>query len=126
MYEDVQGWFEAEADRSKRRALADDKARAGKAKLEEYVKLKAEVAALGEEQVNMTVVLNDGRSLNRFIRHAVGSIEVPMSDRALETKFADLAEGILPHAQARRLIEACWKVEDLADAAELVRLGTRT
>jgi formylglycine-generating enzyme required for sulfatase activity len=50
LYDDVQGWFEAEADRSKRRALADDKARAGKDKLEEYVKLKAEVAALGEEQ----------------------------------------------------------------------------
>jgi 2-methylcitrate dehydratase PrpD len=83
-------------------------------------------AALGEEQVNMTVVLNDGRSLNQFIRHAVGSIEVPMSDRALETKFADLAEGILPQAQSRRLIEACWRIEDLADASELVRLGTRT
>jgi serine/threonine-protein kinase len=50
LYEDVQGWFEAEADRAKRRELADDKARSGKAKLDEYVKLKAEVAALGDEQ----------------------------------------------------------------------------
>jgi 2-methylcitrate dehydratase PrpD len=84
------------------------------------------VSAIREEQADMTVVLNDGRRLNKFIRHAVGSIEVPMSDRALETKFADLADGILPQAQSRRLIEACWSVEELADAADIVRLGTRT
>jgi 2-methylcitrate dehydratase PrpD len=82
--------------------------------------------AIREEQVDMTVVLKDGRTLNKFIQHAVGSVEVPMTDRALEIKFADLADGILPPEQARRLIDACWNVETLADAADIARLSART
>src|SRR5262249_212287 len=57
--EDVQGWFEAEADRAKRRALADDKAKSGKAKLDEYVKLKSEVAALEDEQRRIAAQFRD-------------------------------------------------------------------
>jgi 2-methylcitrate dehydratase PrpD len=83
-------------------------------------------ASVKEEQADMTIVLDDGRTLNTFIRHAVGSVEVPMTDRALESKAADLADGILPLAQTRRLIDACWNVEALADAADIVRLGVRT
>jgi len=83
-------------------------------------------AAIREDQADMTVVLNDGRRLDRFIQHAVGSVEVPMTDRALEVKFADLADGILPQEQARRLIDACWSVEGLKDAADIARLGRRT
>ena len=67
----------------------------------------------------MTIVLNDGRSLHKFIKHAVGSLEVPMSDAALETKFADLADGILPKPQIRSLIEACRHIEDASDAGTL-------
>jgi len=82
--------------------------------------------AIREEQVDMVVVLNDGRRLSKFIQHAVGSVEVPMTDSALEIKFADLADGILPLAQTRRLIDACWNVERLADAADIVRLSVQT
>ena len=46
------------------------------------------------------VKLKDGRVLTRHIEHAIGSLEKPMSDAALEAKFADLAEGILAKAQA--------------------------
>jgi hypothetical protein len=49
-----------------------------------------------------------------------------MTDRALEIKFADLADGILPQEQTRQLIDACWRVERLAEAADIVRLGTLT
>jgi serine/threonine-protein kinase len=59
LHEDVQGWFEAEADRAKRRALADEKARSGKAKLDEYVKLKTEVAALTDEQRRIATQFRD-------------------------------------------------------------------
>jgi 2-methylcitrate dehydratase PrpD len=82
--------------------------------------------AIGAEQVDMTVVLNDNRRLHKFIERAVGSVDVPMTDAALESKFADLADGILPQAQARRLMQACWNLESLADAADIVRLGART
>jgi 2-methylcitrate dehydratase PrpD len=75
------------------------------------------------EQVEMTIVLRDGRSLNKRIEHAIGSLEVPMSDEALEKKFADLAEGILPPPRVRQVMDLCWNVEGLASAAEIARAG---
>jgi 2-methylcitrate dehydratase PrpD len=46
-------------------------------------------------QVDMTIALKDGRILHRFIAHAIGSVEVPMTDKQLEDKFADLATASL-------------------------------
>jgi 2-methylcitrate dehydratase PrpD len=85
-------------------------------------KVKATVdPAVKPEQVDMTIRLKDGRQLHKFIEHAIGSVEVPMTDRQLETKFADLAEGILPTAQARELMGACWNVERLPSAAAIAQ-----
>jgi 2-methylcitrate dehydratase PrpD len=73
-------------------------------------------------QVDMTVVLKDGRTLHRHIEHAIGSLEMPMTDKALEVKFADLADGILPAATIRQAMDLCWKVETLANAADIARM----
>ncbi len=73
------------------------------------------------EQVDLTIVLKDGRKLHKYIEHAVGSLEVPMTDSALEVKFSDLAEGILPAPQIRRLMDACWGVEKLPSAAAIAQ-----
>jgi 2-methylcitrate dehydratase PrpD len=75
--------------------------------------------AIRTEQVDMTITLTDGSTLHSFIEHAVGSVEVPMSDAQLEAKFADLAEGILPPAQVRRLMDACWQVEQAPAAGRI-------
>ena len=72
-----------------------------------------------EEQVRARVTLKDGRVLNLFVEHVVGSLERPMSDADLEAKFLDLAKGVLPDAQARALMDLCWKVEGLPNAAAL-------
>jgi 2-methylcitrate dehydratase PrpD len=77
--------------------------------------------AVKPEQVDMTIVLKDGRRFHKFIEHAVGSLEVPMTDQQLETKFADLADGILPKAQVRRLMDACWQVEQLSAAGMIAK-----
>jgi 2-methylcitrate dehydratase PrpD len=71
----------------------------------------------------MTITLKDGRRLHKYIEHAVGSLEVPMSDQALERKFTDLAEGILPAKQTRRVIELCWRLEGLSNVAEITAAG---
>jgi 2-methylcitrate dehydratase PrpD len=78
------------------------------------------------EQVDLTIVLKDGRKLNRYIEHAIGSVEVPMTDKQLETKFSDLAEGIIPAATIRRVMDACWNVENLPNAAEIARMSVAT
>jgi 2-methylcitrate dehydratase PrpD len=73
--------------------------------------------AILPEQVDMTITLKDGRKLHKFIAHAIGSLEVPMTDQQLEAKFTDLAEGILSPAQTRRLLTDCWQVTQLSDAS---------
>jgi 2-methylcitrate dehydratase PrpD len=77
--------------------------------------------AIKPEQVDMTITLNDGRTLHKYIEHAIGSREVPMSDKQLETKFLDLANGVIPEAQARKLLDTCWQVEQLASAAAITK-----
>jgi 2-methylcitrate dehydratase PrpD len=77
-------------------------------------------------QVDMTIVLKDGRTLHRRIEHAIGSLDVPMSDQALEVKFTDLADGILPAAAIRQVMDLCWKVETLTSAADIARMSVST
>ena len=74
-------------------------------------------------QVDMTIVLKDGRQLHRTIEHAIGSVEMPMTDQQLETKFSDLADGIIPAPMIRRVMDACWNVESLPSAAEIAKMS---
>ena len=77
--------------------------------------------SIKEEQARATVVLKDGRRLEKFVENAIGSVRNPMTDAMLEAKFLDLVDGILPQAKARRLMDLCWKVETLANAADIAR-----
>ncbi len=63
--------------------------------------------SIKEDQVRVTVSMKDGRRLEKFVEHAVGSVEHPMSDSDLETKFSRLADGVLPPDRIRRLIDLC-------------------
>lgn len=78
------------------------------------------------QQVDMTVVLTDGRQVHQYIQHAIGSVEVPMTDEQLEAKFSDLAEGILRRQQTQALLKACWQVEQMADAGQIARAARRS
>jgi 2-methylcitrate dehydratase PrpD len=80
-------------------------------------------AGIKPEQVDLTITLNDGRKLHKHIDHAIGSLERPMSDADLERKFTDLAEGIIPAPQIRKVMDLCWGVEKLDNVAEIVQAG---
>jgi 2-methylcitrate dehydratase PrpD len=75
------------------------------------------------EKADVTIRLHDGRVLHKFIEHAIGSVENPMTDAQLEAKFRDLAEGILSPAQTSRLIEACWTADRLDNAAAIAQFA---
>ena len=77
--------------------------------------------AMGKAQARVAVVRKDGERLSVFIEHAVGSVENPMSDQALEEKFRGLTEGILAPERTNRLIDLCWGADKLADAADIAR-----
>jgi 2-methylcitrate dehydratase PrpD len=74
-----------------------------------------------EDQVRIAVRLRDGRTLEKFVEHAIGSLDRPMSDADLEAKFRGLAQGILSSAETDRLIRLCWDVGSLPQAAEVAR-----
>ena len=73
------------------------------------------------DAAGIDIALRDGRHLQIFVPHAIGSIERPMTDADLEAKFAGLADGILPAGRTRHLMDLCWKLEALTDAAEVAR-----
>jgi 2-methylcitrate dehydratase PrpD len=73
------------------------------------------------EQVDMTIHLKDGQQLHKYIKHAIGSVEVPMTNQQLEAKFMDLADGILPAKQTRQLMDVCWKADQLTSAAAIAK-----
>jgi len=77
--------------------------------------------AIHEDQVHVAIKLKDGRSLEKYIEHVVGSLGKPMSVADLEAKFRGLAEGILARSETDKLIGLCWEVGKLKDAAETAR-----
>jgi len=81
-------------------------------------------STLHEDQVRIVVATKDGRRLEKFVEHAVGSVDHPMSDRDLETKFTGLTEGILPSDRRSQLMELCWNVQGLNEAAAIAQAAT--
>lgn len=75
--------------------------------------------AMKEDQVRARITLKDGRTLDKFVDHAVGSLERPMSDADVEAKFFGQCDGVLPVAQARRVAGLCSEIDALSNVAEL-------
>jgi len=90
------------------------------------VRLRDQVSAVAErglmeDQVRIRMTLKDGRVLEKFIEHCVGSIDNPMSDADLEAKFRAQCKGLLPAAQVGKLIGLCWGMGALKNASEIAR-----
>ena len=78
-------------------------------------------AAVPAQRCDLTVTLKNGKILTRHIQNAIGSLENPLSDAALEIKFQDLLDGVLPKAQAQKLMALCWGIESRSDAGAVAR-----
>jgi 2-methylcitrate dehydratase PrpD len=78
-------------------------------------------AAIKEDQVRIVLTLKDGRRFEKFIEHAVGSVDHAMTDSDLEAKFSGLADNILSKDRVRRLMDLCWKMETAPAASSLAR-----
>lgn len=92
----------------------------------EVVALRDRVTAaaepgIHEDQVRITIKLKDGRTLEKYVEHAIGSLGKPMSDAALEAKFRGFANGILSQAETDKLVRLCWDIARLKDAGEVAR-----
>jgi len=62
----------------------------------------------------------DGKNLfEKHIEHALGSLEVEMTDEQLEKKFIDQTELVIGKS-AQAASDACWKLEEVDDVSKLV------
>jgi 2-methylcitrate dehydratase PrpD len=87
---------------------------------EDMVALRRKVVAtvddsIHEASADVTTVLKDGRREHVFVKHAIGSLERPMTDKDLEGKFHTLADPVIGKAKADALIDACWKLGEAKD-----------
>lgn len=78
-------------------------------------------SSVHEDQTQVSIKLKNGKTLEKYIEHAVGSVGNPMSDADLEAKFRALADGILSTTETDKLIRLCWDIGKLKDAGEAAR-----
>lgn len=79
--------------------------------------------SIDEASVDVTAVLKDGRKVHVFVKHAIGSLENPMTDAMLETKFHDLSDPVIGQGKTDALIAACWQLAGMADVRTLTALA---
>jgi len=95
---------------------------------DDVVALRRKVVAAVDDGINeasadVTAVLRDGRRVRVFVEHAIGSLQRPMSDPALDAKFVAQAEPVLGAERTTALIAACRRLGAMANVRELAALA---
>jgi 2-methylcitrate dehydratase len=73
----------------------------------------------------LTVTLKDGRRLVKEVEFPRGHARNPMTDAEVEQKFRRMVEPVYGKAVADRVLAACWDLEKLPAAGDLVALFAR-
>lgn len=107
--------------------------KAGPAQYADEVVTSAEVVSLRDkvsieadtgvaaDQAYLVLHHSDGTKLERHITHAVGSLQVPMSDEQLTSKFVDQVSLVIGGNAAKQSSENAWKIGDSQNVAEHMR-----
>jgi len=75
--------------------------------------------ALPSRQGIIEIKLRDGTELRRHVTAVRGTSENPMKREEVDFKSFDLLAPVLGKARARKLCDAVWTIEKLADARKL-------
>ncbi|MEB3103609.1 MmgE/PrpD family protein [Ferviditalea candida] len=78
-----------------------------------------------EDQALIRATLNDGRVIEEFIEHAIGSMDVPMTNAQLEEKFYDVTADVLPADKQKQLVELVWEFDKLEDLSQFFALCSK-
>jgi 2-methylcitrate dehydratase len=95
--------------------------------LAKRIKVKATEEAdrrLPEAMLCRMSIVAAGKTFEAVVEYHRGHWKNPMSEAEVEAKFRKLAPAVLNDAQANRLLEALWRLEELPDGGEIVRLTT--
>jgi 2-methylcitrate dehydratase PrpD len=78
--------------------------------------------SIAEAAVDVTAVLVDGRKVHVRVDNAIGSLQRPLSDAQLESKFDGLVVSQLGQARAREITAACRSLASMPDVRTLTAL----
>ncbi len=73
-----------------------------------------------KDQAHATLVTQSGQHHAADVAHASGTIDNPMSDRALEAKFLASAGAVIGADNARGVADRIWQLETIADIRTIV------
>jgi hypothetical protein len=65
--------------------------------------------------------LTNGEKLTHFVEKSLGNIHRPLTDAHLNAKFRDQAVLALPLEQAEKLLDQCWRIDQLSDVNQLIK-----
>lgn len=76
--------------------------------------------SLRPDETHIALTMTDGRILQKHVEHAVGSLEVPLTNDMLREKFIDQTKSILGDRTeaASRIL---WDIEQVQDMRDLAR-----
>ncbi len=106
--------------------LRDPKIRALTRRVKANASEEADRRMPGAMLCKLTLVTKSGATHVATIEYHKGHYRNPMSDAEVEQKFRKLAAPVLAVSKADRLLEGLWRLEDFADAGEVVRLTVVT
>lgn len=94
----------------------------------EVVALRRRVKVLTREdfrrdEAHAVLVDRAGARREVHVDHATGTRDNPMSDEAMEAKFRLNAEPVIGEKRASRIAETIWRLDDLADVRDILRLA---
>jgi len=81
-------------------------------------------ATVPADAMGITITTKDGRTLEKYIEKALGSLENPISDTQMDDKTRDLCLPMLGDVGTEKLIETCRNAADLANAADIATAAT--
>lgn len=85
-------------------------------------RFRAEIdKSLAADEANILVRFKGGQALEKHVEHAVGSVEVPLSDQRLQEKFVDQCQKVLG-ADVSVASDALWNIENVEDVADIASL----
>ena len=77
---------------------------------------------IDESSVDATAVPKDGRKVHVFVKHAIGSLENPMTDAEVERKFRTMVEPRYGKERVKTMLAALWDMDKAGHAESLLRL----
>lgn len=87
--------------------------------LRDRIDAKADGILAADESFEV-VTFNDGTKLENHVRHAVGSLEIPMTDEQLTEKFVDQCSPVLGTEGAKATSDLAWRIGQEKDVAGVI------